>query len=72
MSAARKFDPRRAREFVEQYPAKASVARKLETSVEAIDVYSRAVCWFSDGRIQLDDGRILTKAELDALVKAGQ
>ena len=47
-----------------------SVARKVETSPAALSVYSRAVAWHSDGRIQLDDGRILTKAELDALVES--
>jgi signal peptide peptidase SppA len=52
-------------EDVEVDEAEAAVARKLETSPKSVATYSQVAGWFSDGRLKLEDGRIVTKAELE-------
>lgn len=50
--------------------AMAAVARKLESSSARLATYENVVGWFSDGRLQLEDGRIVTRAELEAGLSA--
>lgn len=60
-------DPRTGRNVGGRAGAE-QVARLIGTSVERIDRYSKVIGWRSNGTFELEDGRIVTREELESVL----